>query len=124
MPSRKRFLLMEGLLLLGLISATYLVIRLESQDGDLMLTVSDQGPGIPDGELNQLFQRFSKVSTEPTGEEVSTGLGLSIVKEHLNAMGGEIWCESEPGKGATFVARFPKAKMDNSKIKQKQSVTG
>lgn len=37
----------------------------------------------------------------------------------LDAMGGEVWCESEPGEGATFVARFPKAK-----IKQKQLVTG
>lgn len=98
---------------------TVVTIRLESQGGDLILTVSDQGPGIPAGEMSQLFKRFPKVSTQPTGEEVSTGLGLSIVREHLDAMGGEIWCESEPGEGAMFVARFPKAKM-----KQKQLVTG
>jgi signal transduction histidine kinase len=45
----------------------------------------------------------------PTGGEHSTGLGLSIVKKMVEAMNGYVWCESEVGKGATFIVELPKA---------------
>jgi signal transduction histidine kinase len=47
------------------------------------------------------------LSAKPTGGEHSTGLGLSIVKKMVEALNGRIWCESEPGHGATFIVEFP-----------------
>jgi signal transduction histidine kinase len=49
-----------------------------------------------------LFGRFQKLSTRPTGGETSSGLGLSIVKEHAQKIEASITCESEYGYGATF----------------------
>jgi signal transduction histidine kinase len=54
-----------------------------------------------------MFQKFARLSAQPTGDEDSTGLGLSIVKTLVEAMHGRVWCESEAGKGALFVAEFP-----------------
>ncbi|PTB90804.1 hypothetical protein C9994_16740, partial [Marivirga lumbricoides] len=48
------------------------------------------------------------LSARPTGDESSTGLGLSIVKKYVEEMNGSVWCESKLGKGATFVVAFQK----------------
>jgi signal transduction histidine kinase len=69
--------------------------------------VRDEGPGINDEDKKKLFGKYQKLSARPTGNEISTGLGLSIVKKFVDAMGGEIWCESEAGKGATFFVKLP-----------------
>jgi signal transduction histidine kinase len=50
-----------------------------------------------------------RLSARPTGGEPSTGLGLSIVRKLVQAMNGELLCESEFGKGATFTVRLPNA---------------
>lgn len=73
------------------------------------LSVRDEGPGIRPDELSRLFQRYTCLSARPTGGEPSTGLGLSIVKELVERMDGRVWCESEPGRGATFLVEFPAA---------------
>jgi len=57
-----------------------------------------------------LFERFSRLSTEPTGGENSTGLGLYIVKNLVTLMQGSVWVESEPGKGARFIVELPRAR--------------
>lgn len=80
---------------------------LEESNGSLRLDVRDQGPGITIAEQTKLFQPFQKTSNKPTGDEVSTGLGLSIVKERVLAAGGTIRCESTPGEGAAFIVTFP-----------------
>jgi len=49
------------------------------------------------------------LSAKPTGGEHATGLGLSIVKKFVEAMNGQVWCESEPGEGAKFVVQLPAA---------------
>jgi len=49
------------------------------------------------------FGKFARLSAKPTGGEHSTGLGLSIVKKMVEAMHGKVWCESELGRGATFI---------------------
>ncbi len=69
--------------------------------------VCDQGPGLSEADRQRLFQKFARLSAQPTGGEHSTGLGLSIVKKLVEAMNGAIWCESEPGRGATFIIEFP-----------------
>ena len=58
----------------------------------------------------KLFVKYQKLSAKPTGDETSTGLGLSIVKKFVTAMNGEIWCESELGNGASFFIAFEEIK--------------
>jgi len=71
--------------------------------------VRDEGPGISAEDQTKLFGKFARLSAKPTGGENSTGLGLSIVKRMVEAMAGKVWCESEPGRGATFIVEFPSA---------------
>lgn len=73
----------------------------------LQVSVTDEGPGISTTDMKKLFGKFARLSARPTGGEHSTGLGLSIVKRMVEAMDGRVWCESEPGKGATFFVEFP-----------------
>lgn len=70
--------------------------------------VQDHGQGIPEKEIDQLFTRYAKISTLPTENESSTGLGLPIVKKYVEAMGGTVWCESEVGEGSSFYIELPK----------------
>jgi signal transduction histidine kinase len=74
-----------------------------------VLLVRDQGPGISDDDKEKLFQKFARLSAQPTGGEHSTGLGLSIVKRLAESMNAEVWCESVLGEGATFAVAFPLA---------------
>src|SRR5262245_58238620 len=82
-------------------------IRLAARaDGErVVLSVADQGPGIPEEFKPRLFGRFEQASHGRGG----TGLGLAICRSLVERMGGQIWCESEPGKGATFCAALPRA---------------
>lgn len=82
-------------------------IRLEKTRGYVRCYVRDEGPGLSASDQKKLFEKFAKLSPKPTGGEHSTGLGLSIVKKLVEAMHGSVWCESEPGQGATFIAEFP-----------------
>lgn len=69
--------------------------------------VQDEGPGITDEDKSKLFNKFVRLSAHPTGGEHSTGLGLAIVKKITEAMGGNVWCESKYGHGATFIVELP-----------------
>jgi two-component system sensor histidine kinase/response regulator len=71
--------------------------------------VRDQGPGFTEDDRLRMFRRYARLSARPTGGEPSTGLGLSIVKKLVQAMGGELACYSEPGNGAAFTIRFSAA---------------
>lgn len=71
------------------------------------LSITDEGPGLTEDDKKRLFHKYQKLSAQPTAGEKSTGLGLSIAKKYVEAMGGKIWCESEYGKGATFFLAFP-----------------
>jgi PAS domain S-box-containing protein len=83
-------------------------VNLGIEAGDhAVFSVKDQGPGLSAGDQQKLFGRFQKLSAKPTGGESSTGLGLSIVKTIVELHKGSIWCESELGKGATFIVDVP-----------------
>jgi two-component system sensor histidine kinase/response regulator len=69
--------------------------------------IRDQGPGFTAEDQRLVFQRYGRLSAKPTGEETSTGLGLSIVKKLTERMGGTIRLESQPGRGATFTVHLP-----------------
>jgi signal transduction histidine kinase len=74
----------------------------------VQIRIKDEGQGMTEEDLKRLFGKFAKLSARPTGNEHSTGLGLSIVKRLVESMNGKIWCESEYGKGATFVLEMPR----------------
>jgi two-component system sensor histidine kinase/response regulator len=69
--------------------------------------VKDQGPGIPEGERDQLFKDFGRLSVKPTGGEKSTGLGLAICRKIVEAHGGAISAENLPTCGCEFRVSLP-----------------
>jgi heavy metal sensor kinase len=71
------------------------------RDGEAGLTVSDTGPGIPAEVLPRIFDRFVRADPARTRRDGS-GLGLAICKEIIEAHGGRVWAESEPGRGSSF----------------------
>lgn len=78
------------------------------QDGtDAVLTVRDEGEGIPPEMLPRIFERFFRVDKARSRADGSTGLGLSIVKAVIEAHGGTITATSTPGKGSEFIVRLP-----------------
>jgi len=83
-------------------------VRLLALDSVVRLEVQDYGPGLSGDDKKRLFGKFARLTARPTGGENSTGLGLSIVKKLTEAMNGDVWCESEEGKGATFIVELPK----------------
>jgi len=76
-------------------------IKKES-DSTITIYVKDEGQGIPENELEDVFVPFTKISSEPTAGEKSTGLGLAIAQKIVEAHGGDIQVESEAGIGSTF----------------------
>jgi len=82
-------------------------VRLKKHASGVRVEVQDQGPGLSAEDQKKLFGKFARLSAKPTGGEHSTGLGLSIVKKMVEAMDGKVWCESELGRGATFIVEFP-----------------
>ena len=82
-------------------------VQVSVENGHVSINVKDQGPGLSEDDQKKLFGKFARLTTQPTGGESSTGLGLSIVKKLAEAMGGSVFCRSVPGAGATFVLRLP-----------------
>ena len=87
-------------------------VTLSGLDDTVRVVVEDQGPGFSSEDLSRLYQKFSRLSAQPTAGEPSSGLGLSIVRKLIDSMGGAIRCESEEGKGARFIADFPVQKQE------------
>ncbi|HEY8936789.1 MAG TPA: ATP-binding protein [Cyclobacteriaceae bacterium] len=83
-----------------------LFVNLTHAGSRIIAEIKDEGPGLNEEDKKKLFLKYQKLSAKPTGNETSTGLGLSIVKKFVTAMQGEIWCESEPGHGASFFVAF------------------
>ena len=87
---------------------TDIAVHLRHENNEVIISVADQGPGIPEKEQHKLFHAFGKTSVRPTsGKDRSTGLGLLIVKKVMEAHGGRIWLVSEPGKGTEFFFSLP-----------------
>jgi signal transduction histidine kinase len=84
-------------------------IKVEEENGEVRINFIDRGPGIKKEEMDKLFGKYQRLSARPTAGEDSTGLGLSIVKKYVDVMGGKVWCESEPGKGSSFIVSFRKS---------------
>jgi len=82
-------------------------VTLFREDDAAHLAVRDRGVGIPEEDLDRLFEPFVKASARPTAGERSTGLGLAIVRNIVQAHGGRIWVESRVGEGSTFHVTLP-----------------
>jgi signal transduction histidine kinase len=83
-------------------------IHLILENNHAILKVIDEGPGLMDADFSKVFLPFSKLSAKPTAGELSTGLGLSIVKQIVEEHKGKVWCENNAsGKGASFIVRIP-----------------
>jgi len=83
--------------------------RPEEERGALVVSVSDTGIGIPPGEQQHIFEKFSRAAGTPLSGRTSTGLGLYFCKLTVEAHGGKIWVESRVGEGATFRFTVPLA---------------
>jgi len=88
-------------------SKSKITISALSTDKHVLVSIQDQGQGIPKEELDKVFIPFAKISVRGTAGEKSTGLGLSIVKRIITSHLGRIWVESEVGKGTTFYFTLP-----------------
>lgn len=101
-------------------------IELYQNNADIILHVKDEGPGFGKAEKKKLFKRFSKLSAQPTGGEMSTGLGLFVAKCLVEAHSGSISAESAgKNNGAIFTVRLPVKKQPSepkSKVKVEEMV--
>jgi two-component system, sensor histidine kinase ChiS len=75
--------------------------------GELVTHVRDNGQGLNDRDLQEIFRSYKKLSARPTGGETSTGLGLAIVKKIVELHGGKVWVDSQYGMGSTFSFSLP-----------------
>ncbi|MBI9059702.1 MAG: sensor histidine kinase [Labilibaculum sp.] len=84
-----------------------IVIAAKQLEDDVLISVSDNGVGIPFDRLSKLFQISENETTLGTANEKGTGLGLMLCKEFIEKHNGRIWAESEIGKGSSFKFSFP-----------------
>ncbi|HYC73133.1 MAG TPA: hybrid sensor histidine kinase/response regulator [Opitutaceae bacterium] len=82
-------------------------LRVDAEPGRCTVAVRDQGPGVPEDERGKLFQDFGRTSVRPTAGEQSIGLGLAICRKIVEAHGGSIAAENQPGGGCIFKFSLP-----------------
>ncbi len=86
-----------------------ITVDVESQPEFVRVSVTDTGIGIPAEQQARIFERFYRVDKARSRALGGTGLGLSIVRHLVQAMGGDVYVESEPGQGSTFRFTLPRA---------------
>ena len=86
-----------------------ILVSLNRDPETITCRIQDSGPGISTEDQTKLFQKGMTLSSVPTGNELATGYGLAVAKELIDLLGGTIWCESQPGQGASFSFRLPAA---------------
>ena len=84
-----------------------ITVRVQREMDAILVTVADTGIGIPRDRLHRVFERFYQVDGSATRRFGGAGVGLAIVKRIVEAHGGRIWVESEPGTGTTFYFTLP-----------------
>ena len=78
-------------------------------NGSVDVAVADTGPGISSEDLSRVFERFYRVDQSRSRDDGGTGIGLAIARSVVEAHGGRIWADSEPGRGSTFTFELPMA---------------
>ncbi len=84
-----------------------ILVQVKADIAHCFCIVKDEGPGLNAEDQTKLFQQGARLSPVPTGGEPSTGYGLAVAKELIDQLGGEIWCESQLGKGSSFSFQLP-----------------
>ncbi|HMN44387.1 MAG TPA: HAMP domain-containing sensor histidine kinase [Povalibacter sp.] len=87
------------------------VVARVSDDDELVITIQDEGPGIPAEELERVFEPFYRVEASRNRDTGGTGLGLSIARDIAQAHGGSIVLRNHPGGGLEAIVRLPRAKV-------------
>ena len=88
-----------------------ITVSLQRTGRDAVLSVTDNGPGIPKESQPHVFERFYRVDKARGRESGGTGLGLSIVQQYVNLHDGRVRVQSEEGQGATFIVELPLNKL-------------
>ena len=86
---------------------TTVTVAAYPKDDMATIEVRDQGVGVPQADLNRIFERFYKVDKSRQRGQGGTGLGLAIARHIIEGQGGRIWAESEEGKGSAFIFTVP-----------------
>ena len=87
-----------------------LMVKSQQQDGQLLFSVSDTGPGLQVGNVDQIFSAF--FTTKPQG----SGMGLAISRSIVESHGGRLWATANDGRGATFHFTLPTEEMKPSPL--------
>ena len=90
----------------------------------MILSIADQGLGIPRKDLGHIFDRFFRVDKARSRKQGGTGLGLAISKEVVNLLGGQIWVDSIEGRGSTFYISLPYVPYEGDDWSDEQEITG
>jgi signal transduction histidine kinase len=97
----------------------YLGINLYRHNGGLNLEVVDHGIGIPPKEQAKIFDKFYRVGDPLVHNTKGSGLGLSLVRHIVQAHGGDVAVQSEPGQGSKFIITLP---VDHSDVQQAKGI--
>ena len=87
--------------------STTVTLASRREGREVVITVADEGPGIPEADLTRVFERFYRVDKARSRESGGTGLGLSIVKHLVEILGGDVKAGNRPAGGAMFTVRLP-----------------
>ncbi|NJR70809.1 MAG: PAS domain-containing protein [Synechococcales cyanobacterium CRU_2_2] len=98
-------------------------ITVEAQATQTLFRIWDQGPGIPEDKLENIFERFQQVDSSDARRKGGTGLGLTICREIVERHGGKIWAESQPGRGSTFSFTVPSLPQTEGSVAQTSAQT-
>jgi signal transduction histidine kinase len=84
-----------------------IVVRVERDPERYLVSIEDDGIGIPSGELSHVFERFRQVDGSPTRQHAGMGIGLALARSLVELHGGSIWADSIVGKGSRFTFTLP-----------------
>src|SRR5690606_4945614 len=84
----------------------------KDEDNYIVFFIKDTGIGIPANRLDAIFDRFVQADSKLSRPHEGSGLGLSIAQAYAKLLGGNVWVESEEGKGSTFFFNIPKDEVD------------
>jgi signal transduction histidine kinase len=93
----------------------YLKVSARTEDGAILVSVTDRGMGIPKADQKRIFEKFYRAENSLVHETKGSGLGLSLVQHIAEAHSGSVKVESAPGKGSTFTLFLPLARREEAK---------
>jgi signal transduction histidine kinase len=91
-------------------------MSLDRRDGQIVITIRDNGMGIPEDQLDKIFDRFTQVEGAATRRFEGTGIGLALAKEIVTLHGGKITVQSRIGEGSTFTITMPQGEADSRNL--------